>query len=33
MSFSRRPKVTKSDIVDQIALNIKNNNLKLEKNT
>ncbi len=31
MSFSRRPKVTKSDIVDQIALNIKNNNLKLEK--
>nr|WP_267924216.1 HU family DNA-binding protein [Borreliella garinii] len=31
MSFSRRPKVTKSDIVDQISLNIRNNNLKLEK--
>nr|ADR50079.1 histone-like protein HBbu [Borreliella burgdorferi] len=31
MSFSRRPKITKSDIVDQISLNIRNNNLKLEK--
>ncbi|AHH03198.1 Bacterial histone-like DNA-binding protein [Borrelia nietonii YOR] len=31
MSFSRRPKVTKSDIVDQIFLNIKNSNEKLEK--
>ncbi|AHH10393.1 integration host factor subunit beta [Borrelia coriaceae] len=31
MSFSRRPKVTKSDIVDKISLNIKNNNARLEK--
>ncbi|AHH08195.1 integration host factor subunit beta [Borrelia anserina] len=31
MSFSRRPKITKSDIVDQISLNIKNGNERLEK--
>ncbi|ACH93185.1 Bacterial histone-like DNA-binding protein [Borrelia duttonii CR2A] len=31
MSCSKRSKVTKSDIVDQIFLNIKNNNEKLEK--
>ena len=32
MSFSRRPKITKSDIIDLIDLNIKNNNEKIEKN-
>ncbi|QMU99034.1 integration host factor subunit beta [Borrelia sp. A-FGy1] len=31
MSFSRRPKITKSDIIDLINLNIKNNNEKIEK--